>query len=98
MLFKSAYIQDIKAITNKAHKVGAIVILDTYHSVGIIPVDVQSLGVDILVGGVLKWFMRRAGRRVLVGAAVASEKINAKDYRLVRAPTSVRVRSINEIC
>jgi kynureninase len=55
VLFKSAYIQDIKAITNKAHKVGATVILDAYHSVGIIPVDVQSLGVDILVGGVLKW-------------------------------------------
>jgi len=55
VLFKSAYIQDIKAITEKAHKHGAVVILDAYHSVGIIPVDVRKLGVDILVGGVLKW-------------------------------------------
>ena len=30
-------------------------ILDAYHSVGIIPVDVRALGVDVLVGGVLKW-------------------------------------------
>ncbi len=55
VLFKSAYIQDVKAIVEKAHKCGAIVILDVYHSVGIIPVDVHQLGVDILVGGVLKW-------------------------------------------
>ncbi len=55
VLFKSAYIQDVKAITEKAHQCGAIVILDAYHSVGTIPVDVRSLGVDILVGGVLKW-------------------------------------------
>ena len=53
VLFKSAYIQDVRAITEKAHRCGAIVILDAYHSVGTIPVDVQSLGVDILVGGVL---------------------------------------------
>ncbi|MBI1805941.1 MAG: aminotransferase class V-fold PLP-dependent enzyme, partial [Ignavibacteria bacterium] len=55
VLFKSSYIQDVKAIVEKAHRCGAIVILDAYHSVGIIPVDVRKLGVDILVGGVLKW-------------------------------------------
>ena len=55
VLFKSAYIQNIREITEKAHKHGAIVILDAYHSVGIMPVDVRELGVDILVGGVLKW-------------------------------------------
>ncbi|MBI1804670.1 MAG: aminotransferase class V-fold PLP-dependent enzyme [Ignavibacteria bacterium] len=55
VLFKSAYIQDVRAIVRKAHECGAVVILDAYHSVGIIPVDVQKLGVDILVGGVLKW-------------------------------------------
>ncbi|HTK80833.1 MAG TPA: aminotransferase class V-fold PLP-dependent enzyme [Bacteroidota bacterium] len=55
VLFKSAYVQDVKPIVEKAHKHGAIVILDAYHSVGIMPVDVRKLGVDILVGGVLKW-------------------------------------------
>lgn len=55
VLFKSAYIMDVKAIVKKAHSVGAIVILDAYHSVGTIPVDVKKLGVDILIGGVLKW-------------------------------------------
>lgn len=55
VLFKSAYIMDVKAIVKKAHSVGAIVILDAYHSVGTVPVDVKKLGVDILIGGVLKW-------------------------------------------
>ncbi|MBI4427954.1 MAG: aminotransferase class V-fold PLP-dependent enzyme [Ignavibacteriales bacterium] len=55
VLFKSAFIQDAKTIIQKAHKVGAKVVLDAYQSVGIIPVDVEELGVDVLVGGVLKW-------------------------------------------
>ncbi len=55
VLFKSAYIMDVQAIVKKAHLVGAYVILDTYHSAGTIPVDVKELGIDILIGGVLKW-------------------------------------------
>ena len=61
VLFKSAYIMDVKAIVKKAHSVGAIVILDAYHSVGTIPVDVKKLGVDILIGGVLKWLCSGPG-------------------------------------
>jgi kynureninase len=34
---------------------GALVSLDAFHSVGIVPVDVQKSGVDFLTGGVLKW-------------------------------------------
>jgi kynureninase len=34
---------------------GALVSLDAYHSVGVLPVDVQALGADFLTGGVLKW-------------------------------------------
>ena len=39
----------------KAHKVGAQVLLNGYHSVGIIPVDVTALNVDFYIGGTLKW-------------------------------------------
>jgi kynureninase len=55
VLFKSAYINDAAAVVAKAHHVGAVVALDAYHSVGVIPVDVHALGVDFLAGGVLKW-------------------------------------------
>ena len=55
VLFRSGYIQDAQSIIRKAHEVGALVALDAYQSVGILPVDVAQLKVDILVGGVLKW-------------------------------------------
>ncbi len=55
VIFRSAYIQDAKAIIDKAHKVGAHVVLDTFQSLGTVPVDVQALNVDFACGGVLKW-------------------------------------------
>lgn len=55
VLFKSAFINDANAICAHAHKMGALVSLDAFHSVGIVPVDVKKSGVDFLTGGVLKW-------------------------------------------
>lgn len=55
VLFKSAYIMPVQAIVEKAHQVGAQVLLNGYHSVGIIPVDVTALNVDFYIGGTLKW-------------------------------------------
>jgi kynureninase len=46
---------DVPRIAAHAHAQGALVSLDAYHSVGVIPVDVEALGVDFLTGGVLKW-------------------------------------------
>jgi kynureninase len=55
VLFRSAYIMPVGAIVDKAHQVGAQVLLNGYHSVGIIPVDVTAMHVDFYVGGTLKW-------------------------------------------
>jgi kynureninase len=55
VIFRSAFIQDAKAIIEKAHKVGAYVVLDTFQSLGTVPVDVQALDTDFACGGVLKW-------------------------------------------
>ena len=55
VIFKSAYIQDVKAITEKAHRVGAHVVLDVYQSAGTLPIDVAELGVDFATGGSVKW-------------------------------------------
>jgi kynureninase len=55
VMFRSAFINDAAAIVEKAHKVGAYVVLDTFQSLGTIPVDVQKLNVDFACGGVLKW-------------------------------------------
>ncbi|MBV8478166.1 MAG: aminotransferase class V-fold PLP-dependent enzyme [Acidobacteria bacterium] len=55
VLFRSAYINDARAIIEKAQRLGAMVVLDTFQSLGTIPVDVQDLNVDFVCGGVLKW-------------------------------------------
>lgn len=55
VLFKSAYVMDAKRICDHAHQMGAVVSLDAFHSVGVMPVDVRAIGADFLTGGVLKW-------------------------------------------
>lgn len=55
VLFKTSYVQDAAAIVEKAHRVGAGVVLDVFHSAGVMPLDVSALGVDFAVGGCLKW-------------------------------------------
>jgi kynureninase len=55
VLFKSGEIQDVERIVQRAHDVGAHVILDAYQSTGIVPLDVTTLEVDFAVGGSVKW-------------------------------------------
>jgi len=55
VLFKTGEIQDVEAIVERAHEAGALVVLDAYQSVGTVPLDVTSLGVDFAVGGSVKW-------------------------------------------
>lgn len=55
VLFRSASILDVQRLCAHAHAMGAVVSLDSYHAVGVIPVDVRAIGCDFLSGGVLKW-------------------------------------------
>ncbi|MDE3126699.1 MAG: aminotransferase class V-fold PLP-dependent enzyme [Gemmatimonadota bacterium] len=55
VLFRSAFVMDVAPIVRRAHEMGALVSLDAFHSVGVMPVDVKALGVDFLTAGVLKW-------------------------------------------
>lgn len=55
VLFKSGFLQNAKAITERAHEVGAMVVLDTYQSAGTVPFDVTQLNVDFATGGSVKW-------------------------------------------
>jgi kynureninase len=79
VLFQSAYVQDAKAICEKAAKVGAHVVLDAYQSVGTVPVDVQALGCSFLVGGTLKWLCGGPGAAFLY---VRKDLIDALEPRL----------------
>lgn len=55
VLFRSAAVQDAKAIAARAKEVGAHVVLDCYQSLGTYPVDVQDFGVSFACGGSVKW-------------------------------------------
>ena len=43
VLFKSACITDARAVIEKAHRVGAHVILDVYQAAGTVPMDLEAL-------------------------------------------------------
>ena len=55
VLFRSAFVMDVAAVCRRAREVGAMVALDSFHAVGVIPVDVRAIGCHFLTGGVLKW-------------------------------------------
>lgn len=68
VLFRSAYIVDAARVVAHAHAAGALVMLDAYHAVGVMPVDVRALGVDFYAGGVLKWLCGGPGGSFLYAA------------------------------
>jgi len=55
VLFRSSFLMDADKICRHAHEAGALVSLDSFHAVGIVPVNVKRSKVDFLTGGVLKW-------------------------------------------
>ena len=85
VLFRSAYVMDVARIVRAAHAMGALVSLDAYHSVGVLPVDVQALGVDFLTGGVLKWLCGGPGGCFLWVRPEVSASHRARAHRVAGA-------------
>lgn len=55
VLFRTSQVLDVAPIVSRAHDVGATVMLDAYQAVGVFPVDVAALDIDLLAGGTIKW-------------------------------------------
>jgi kynureninase len=55
VLFKSAAITDARAVIDKAHRVGAHVVLDVYQGAGTVPMALADWHADFAVGGSVKW-------------------------------------------
>jgi kynureninase len=68
VLFRSACIIDVERVCAHAHAAGAMVSLDAFHSVGVLPVDVRRIDADFLTGGVLKWLCGGPGGCFLYAA------------------------------
>jgi kynureninase len=78
VLFKSAYIQDVKAIVEKAHRVGALVVLDAYQSAGTVPFSVKEFDVDFATGGSVKWLCGGPGAGYLYVRPELRDKLEPK--------------------
>ena len=46
---------DARRVTRAAVAEGAVVIIDAYQAVGVVPIDVGALGAQVVVGGTHKW-------------------------------------------
>jgi kynureninase len=55
VVFRSSALLDVAAVLERAHAVGALVLLDSYQATGSAPYDVTALGADMVVGGSVKW-------------------------------------------
>lgn len=53
--YLNGFKQDIRAITDIAHRKGSLILVDAYQSLGTEPVDVKEMNIDILVSGCLKY-------------------------------------------
>src|SRR3954466_7286433 len=78
VLFKSASLQDARAVTERAHEVGALVVLDTYQSAGTVPFSVKDLDVDFATGGSVKWLCGGPGAGYLYVAPRLQSKLEPK--------------------
>ena len=48
--FKSGFLHDAAEVTARAREVGALVLWDLSHSVGVVPIDLDGWGADLAVG------------------------------------------------
>jgi len=78
VLFKSAFLQDAKAIIDRAHEVGAMVVLDTYQSAGTVPFSVKELNADFATGGSVKWLCGGPGAGYLYVRPDLQQKLEPK--------------------
>ncbi|OQY88209.1 MAG: kynureninase [Anaerolineae bacterium UTCFX1] len=55
VVFKSGYIYDMQAVTDLAHKRGALVLWDLSHSVGSVPIELDACNADLAIGCTYKY-------------------------------------------
>jgi kynureninase len=53
--YRSAFVHDVMAVTALAHRAGALTLWDLSHSVGAMPVELDSAGADLAVGCTYKY-------------------------------------------
>jgi kynureninase len=55
VLYRSSAVVDAQAICSLARERGALSLVDDYHGIGVLPLDLHDLGCDLYVAGTLKF-------------------------------------------
>ena len=74
--YSGGQIYDLKKLAEKAHAVGALLVVDATQSAGAVPINVRAMGVDVLVSGSYKWLTGPFGVAVLYLAPHLQKKLN----------------------
>ena len=75
VLFRTSTLVDVKALVQRAHEVGALAVVDGYQAAGTVPVDVVDLGVDVYLGGSVKYLSGGPGNGWMYAAPGVSERL-----------------------
>ncbi len=75
VLFRTSTLVDVAPLVARAHEVGALVMVDGYQAAGTVPVDVVALGVDLYVGGSVKYLSGGPGNGWLYAAPQVSARL-----------------------
>ena len=75
VLFRTSTLVDVRPLVERAHAVGALVLVDGYQAAGTVPVDVVDLGVDLYVGGSVKYLCGGPGNGWMYASPEVSEAL-----------------------
>ena len=96
--YVSGSLLEIHAIQARCREVGAIFVLDTYQTTGIVPLDVSGQGIDVVVGGSHKWLCGgpgcgflyvRPGLRDRLAPALTGWMAHAEPFAFAPAPITL---------
>lgn len=105
VFYATGAVQPIRGLADLAHQRGAKLVVDGYHSVGVLPVNVKELDVDFYVGGTLKWLLGGPGltfiyvreellpdlQPTITGWFAAADQFAFDTVHLDRSPTADRL-------
>ncbi len=96
VLFKSGFVQDAAAVARRCREVGALLLLDTYQSAGVLPVALADWGVDAAIGGSVKWLCGGPGAAYLWVRPELSERLTPRltGWQADREPFAFRAGPI----
>ena len=79
VFFRTAELIDIAPLVEKAHRHGALIVLDAYQSMGAVPFNVAEMDVDFLVGGSVKWLCGGPGAGYLYANPTLVDRLEPRD-------------------